>query len=395
MKSVVCTLALLLLAPPLGAQAGVDQQIRRNQARLDSIRQERAEWENQLNRLRGRERSITSELTNIERQRLATTRLMTELDRQRHELNAQLDTITTDLLVAEDALSEKRATQQARIVEIYKRGRLWGVQVLLSAESFADLLSRYKYLYLVSRRDQALVTEVEELRDRIAAERRNLALVQRELDTNRGAREQELNRYRQLERDRQRTLGQTRTNAERAQAQLTALELAERETNSMLADLERRRREAIAAGRPTLTPTVTADSRGRLPWPADGPLAYRFGRAPGPTGTTIRYDGVGIRLAPGSPVRAVAEGQVALARPTGTYGPTIWIDHGGGYYTGYLYLSTLAVEAGQAVSQGQVIGTSGGQATDEGPHIEFQIRLTGAPGQPQAANPLDWLVRRP
>ncbi|MEX0690485.1 MAG: peptidoglycan DD-metalloendopeptidase family protein [Gemmatimonadales bacterium] len=395
MKSVVCSLALLLLAPTLGAQAGVDQQIRRNQARLDSIRMERAEWENQLNRLRGRERSITSELTNIERQRLATTRLMTELDRQRHELNAQLDTITTDLLVAEDALSEKRATQQARIVEIYKRGRLWGVQVLLSAESFADLLSRYKYLYLVSRRDQALVTEVEELRDRIAAERRNLALVQRELDTNRGAREQELNRYRQLERDRQRTLGQTRTSAERAQAQLSALAAAEAEVNDLLAELERRRREALASGRATLTPTISGDSRGRLPWPAEGPLAYRFGPAPGPTGTTIRYLGIGIRVSPGTAVQSVAEGRVIVAGPFGTFGPSVMIEHGGGYYTLYLYLSSVSVTPDQMVVQGQPIGRSGGQATEEGPHIEFQIRQTIGQGQPQAVNPLDWLVRRP
>ena len=386
--------ALALVAIPLAAQGGVDQQIRRNQERLDSIRRERSELENELTQLRGRVRNISSEITNLERQRLATTRLMSELDRQRAGLGAQLDTITLDLLVAEDALAEKRATQQARIVEIYKRGPLWGVQVLLSAESVADLLSRYKYLYLLSRRDQALVAEVQELRDRIGRERRNLSVVQREVDQNRTARGDEIVRYQRLEQERQRTLRQTRSNAERAQARIAALQAAETGINDVLADLERRRREALATGRVALTPTITTASRGRLPWPAAGPIAYQFGPAPGPSGTTIRYHGIGIRLTPGTNVHAVADGQVVVAGLFGTYGPSVWIEHGGGFYTLYLYLSEVSVTPNQVVRQGQVIGRSGGQATEEGAHIQFQIRQTLGQGQPQAVNPLDWLISR-
>jgi len=69
--------------------------------------------------------------------------------------------VTTDLVVAEDALAEKRAILHHRLAEIHKRGPLFAVQVLLAAESFGDLISRYKYLYLISRQDRQLVFDVE------------------------------------------------------------------------------------------------------------------------------------------------------------------------------------------------------------------------------------------
>ncbi len=390
------SLAVLLAgtAPPSYAQIPVDRQIRENQARLDSIRRERNELQTERERLRGRVRTLADELGNLERQRNATGRLVNEMDRQTAALSARLDTITLDLLIAEDALAEKRAVRERRIVEIYKRGPLWDFQVLLAAESFGDLLARYKYLYLVSRQDQTLVTEVEQLRNRIARERRDLAAVRAELERNRQARGEEFERFVRLERERQLSLQQARRTEARTAQRLTALEADEQRLNDLLNDLERRRREAIAAGRaPVIDATITSSSMGRLQWPADGPVLYRFGRAPGPGNTVIRYDGLGIRAPVGTPVRAVADGYVSIAASFGTYGLSVILDHGGGFYTLYLYLSQLNVAAGTRVQAGATVGLSGGQASDHGPHVEFQIRQTQG-GASIPLDPMNWLAPR-
>jgi septal ring factor EnvC (AmiA/AmiB activator) len=384
--------AVLVLAPQVRAQTPIERQIRENQARLDSIRRERAEIQGELDRLRGRERTLASEISNLERQKSATTRLVNELDRQLATLNTQLDSVTLDLLIAEDALAEKRAVRERRIVEVYKRGKLWIFQVLLAAESFGDLLSRYKYLHLVSRQDQALVTEVQVLRDRIAAERRQVALVQGSVARNRREREQELDRFETLEQQRLRNLRQTRVTAERATERLSTLERDERQINTLITTLERRRREAVAAGRPSFPATITEASIGSLEWPARGEVLYRFGRSPGPRGTVVRRDGLGIKVAAGTDVRAVAGGEVVVAGPMGTYGPTVMIDHGGGFYTLYLYLSIVSVLPDQQVAGGTIVGRSGGQGTDEGPHFEFQIRqVPEGRSQPLPLDPMNWL----
>jgi len=389
-------LAVALFAPTAGlvAQVPIERQIRDNQARLDSIRQERDQLERELNRLRGRERNLSTELVNLDRQKNATARLVNEIDRQLSQLGTQLDSITFEMLLTEDALAEKRAVRERRIVEVYKRGPLWGFQVLLAAESFGGLLSRYKYLHLISRRDQALVSEVAVLRDRIAKERSQVARVQTQVVRNRSDREQEIDRFETLERERLRNLQQTQRSAARTQEQLSELDRAEQRINSLIATLERRRREAVAAGR-SFPATITEESIGTLEWPAVGEVLYRFGRAAGPRGTVVRRDGLGIKVAVGTDVRAVAGGEVVVAGPMGTYGPMVMLDHGGGFYTLYVYLSAVTVIANQQVAGGDVIGRSGGQGSEEGPHFEFQIRQVPDRGsQPLPLDPLNWLKPR-
>ena len=60
-------------------------------------------------------------------------------------------------------------------------------------------------------------------------------------------------------------------------------------------------------------------------------------------------------------------------------------------YTLYLYLDQVNVTEGRTVSQAQSIGTVGGAETPEGPHLEFQVRITLGGGTPQAVDPAQWL----
>ncbi|HEX5727129.1 MAG TPA: peptidoglycan DD-metalloendopeptidase family protein, partial [Longimicrobiaceae bacterium] len=131
---------------------------------------------------------------------------------------------------------------------------------------------------------------------------------------------------------------------------------------------------------------TTADV-GNLNWPVGGRLLYRFGRQQQPNGTTIRWNGIGIGAAAGTPVRAVEAGTVEMAAPFEGYGPTVVVSHGGGYYSLYLYLKDVSVAQGQQVAKGQQVGTVGGERTPEGAHIEFQIRAPGG----EAVDPLGWL----
>lgn len=365
----------------------IERQIRTNTQRLEEIRRERDQLEAELGRLRGRARTLAAELANIERQRGATHRLINEIDRQIGSLAAALDTVSLDLALSQDAHAEKLAVLERRLVDIYKRGPLWPFQALLAAESFGQLVSRYKYLYLVSQQDQALARSVEHLRDRVADQRRQLLALRAELGNRRQDRARELERYAQLERQRQRSLAQTRGSERNTAARLDSLTRDEQRLNDLIASLERARRSATVAAGPA---SITPDDLGKLPWPADGEILYRFGPHQLPNRTTVRYQGVGIKLPVGTPVRTVAGGAVEFAGPLGTYGLTVILNHGGSFSTLYLYLSRISVTKGQRVQAGEIVGHSGGAATSEGPHIEFQIR--GESGI--TLDPLNWLRNR-
>ena len=137
--------------------------------------------------------------------------------------------------------------------------------------------------------------------------------------------------------------------------------------------------------------SITTADIGKLDWPVDGTIVYHFGRDTLPSGGIIRWNGIGIAAPVGTPVKAVEAGKVRLVGQFGTYGLTIVLEHGNGYYSLYTHLQTAGVKLGSDRGQGQTsIGTVGGENSDYGPHLHFEIR-----GENQIAlDPTDWLRKR-
>ena len=160
-------LALATIAPaPLHAQ-NPQPDLESSRKRLEDIRAERDRLRREQQQLESQVRDAGAELRNIERQREVTNRLVNELERQMRGLGDQLLSSSQQLALAQDNLADRRAVLDRRLVEIYKRGPLYTFQVLLTAESFGDLLSRYKYLYLQNRQDRSLVEDIARLGNRI------------------------------------------------------------------------------------------------------------------------------------------------------------------------------------------------------------------------------------
>jgi septal ring factor EnvC (AmiA/AmiB activator) len=377
-----------LTALPLHAQGNDIDESRR---RLQEIRRERDRLQEQQQRLQGQVHDVHDELSILERQRVSTQRIVGEIERQIGGLSSQLDRSSAELILAEDNLAERRAVLERRLVDIYKRGPLYTFQALMAAESFGDLLSRYKYLYLTSQQDRALVVDVEKLRNRVVHQRNDLLDVRKQLDRTREEREAEFSKYTDLARERARRLQTLQRSAQNTERRLNELQKDEARLNGLLAALERARREEAARGivRGTIPGpgSITTADLGKLDWPVEGKIIYQFGTAPGPNNTRIPWHGIGIAAPAGTPVRAIAGGTVSLAGPLGTYLFSVLLDHGGGYYSFYGSLSEAAVAKGERVAKGQVIGHVGGESSDRGPHLHFEMRGQGG----LALDPVNWL----
>lgn len=119
----------------------------------------------------------------------------------------------------------------------------------------------------------------------------------------------------------------------------------------------------------------------RFIYPADGPITQGFGANPafyaqyGQQG----HNGLDIGVPVGTPIHAATAGTVQfegwgqhnswMGVPAGI---CVILNHGD-IRTGYAHMNGTVVNAGQAVSQGQLLGYSGSSGAATGPHCHFEF----------------------
>ena len=112
--------------------------------------------------------------------------------------------------------------------------------------------------------------------------------------------------------------------------------------------------------------------------PVGGQITSGFGpRAMG------LHDGIDFGVPEGTPVAAAASGTVTrVDSQHGGYGNWVEVRHADGITTRYAHLSSIGVQPGQTVAQGDTIGLSGNTGKSTGPHLHFEVRRDGRPVDP-------------
>ncbi len=124
--------------------------------------------------------------------------------------------------------------------------------------------------------------------------------------------------------------------------------------------------------------TPVREWSGTFTAPADAAISDVFGSQRIFNGkTSSPHLGLDFRVPSGTPVTAMNDGTVLLARPLYFEGNFVVIDHGQGLLTLYLHLSEFKVKEGDQVKRGQEIGLSGGTGRATGPHLHVAVRWQG------------------
>ncbi len=398
--AVPLSLGALLLTPratdaqqqPPPPPQSASERLKSQKDELEKIRQERTDLQRRMHELQSTVHDLSEERTNIERQADATARAVHTLDKQLSALADEENDATANLIRAQDELAIKRAVLRNRVREIYKRGALYSVEAMLSAQSFGELVARYKYLHLVAQRDRALVSRVEALGQQIGNQRQTLLTLRNDVESSRQQKADEEKQLRSLDEKRARSLAEAQAKERQTESRLAQIAKDEARLGNVIAALEvdRKRSESRGGNAAPSNSTLKTADFGRLDWPVEGNIIYQFGRLVNPNNTTTRWNGIGIAAAEGTPVKAVAAGTVALIDESfGTYGRTVVIQHGGNDYSIYSSLGKISVTKGTKITKGQTIGTVGKSDPDMEPHLHFEMR----PGQ-RAVDPLEWLRSR-
>lgn len=127
------------------------------------------------------------------------------------------------------------------------------------------------------------------------------------------------------------------------------------------------------------TGSGNVQSLGGLLWPTtSSSITSWFGyrNDTGGVGSTY-HQGLDIGAGYGEPIYAAADGQVEIAGGYGGYGNAVKLANGDGIETLYGHMSAVAVNAGDVVTKGQVIGYVGSTGNSTGPHLHFSVLVNG------------------
>jgi murein DD-endopeptidase MepM/ murein hydrolase activator NlpD len=139
------------------------------------------------------------------------------------------------------------------------------------------------------------------------------------------------------------------------------------------------------------TQSVEPVSSGLLT-PVNAPVTSGFGMRVHPILRFARmHRGLDYGAPSGTPIVAVADGQVVKAGWAGGYGRQVRIAHGDGLLTSYSHMSRIVAGEGGIVRRGELIGYVGSSGLSTGPHLHYEVWKNGVAVNPAGIT----LVSRP
>ena len=433
-----CILVLSLIPPASAASSSeirnqinaLKNQKNQIQQEMEALQSQYEETEDEIANIVGQKNLIDQEIgllyaqiTNINAQITAFNLLIADKQDELEEAQTRFD-----------ELSEKN---KERIRAMEEEGSLSYWAVLFKASSFADLLDRLNMVEEIAASDQRRLNELGKAAEEVAAARNALEAEKADLEETK----KELDAANaELEAKREEADQLLTEMIARSQELEQLYEGFELEEEALMAEIARKEQEYNEAKHqewldymatyttvppettapPTTAPPTTApttepsetegeeedsgsdknDSGSSNSGSSSGnntgsntgasttvtwlrPCSYimvssPFGRRESPTaGASTYHQGIDLAAPAGTPIYATRTGVVTIATYSNSAGWYVSINHGDGYSSIYMHMTSYVVSSGQAVSAGQLIGYVGSTGISTGPHLHFGIAKNG------------------
>ena len=388
-----CALLVLataaLVAPAFGQsdrdkKRVLDARIDVLQGRIDAAREREGALTAQIESVTAKINALEDDVQRAERKLDSLESILALHQAKLDRLNALYALQTRKLIFLQDQHKIAQERLNRRVIEIYTSEPTEPLTVVLSADSFGDMLDQLEYLNDIGEQDDRIAREVagakvamQETRNATRKTRKRVAETTRAVAARtleqRAVRDRLAWSQRELataRRDKQTVLDKTTATKEEYLHEVEGL-LAQSAT--LAAQIQAAQSAAAAAS--VSTPQVVSSSG--FIWPVHGVVTSGFGWRWG-----RMHEGIDIAVSSGTPVVSAASGTVIVAGWMGGYGNLVVVDHGNGIATAYGHNNAITVGVGQGVAQGQLIAYSGNTGHSTGPHVHFEVRVNGGAVDP-------------
>ena len=385
----VAILGSLYATASIGAgRESLSDKIEKERKTLDQLKDQIEEKRKQADEAGKKRDSVLQGLQSLDERLVEYRQAHQDISRKLRKKDQEIETLTQQMSILQDRIDERRDAILARLRIQYMEGRLGHWKTLLASDSYGDFQRRLQYLSAVSERDYALMgtfrADVDQMRQ--AERQREIARVG--MLAYKQSTEKHVTDIKSLKKQKRIYLTNITHEKESYERALQELERSASRVDSLLRELENRRRAAMV--RPPVAGSLPRGLKGLLPWPAEGNIVTFFGRQKHPTfNTYVQRKGIEIRTPEGSAIHAVMPGTVVYADWLKGYGLVIIIDHANGFFSLYAHASKILTVVGAQVTAGQAIGETGDTGMTGENTLYFELREGADP-----VDPLQWLSKR-
>ncbi|MGI6025691.1 MAG: murein hydrolase activator EnvC family protein [Candidatus Scatomorpha sp.] len=398
--SIVCIILafLMMLTLVVSVMGSLGALAAGGQDQIDALEQQKSELQSQQASIQTNIDDLVAQQADVIDQKAAMDE-KNELARQEIELiNEQIDVYTGLIEDKAEELEKAEAAEQAqydlyckRVRAMEEEGSYTYLDILFQCRSLSDVLSAIDMISEIMDSDKRLFEEykaaretTEQVKAEYEATLEQLGEKQETLEAEKADLEEQIAAAVEVINKLQDDIDAAKAEYAKAAAAEAA---AQASINAIIAQMqaeEEAARQKAAQNNQQYTGTgSTATGTYIWPCPSSTYVTSAFGMREHPLfGDERPHSGIDIAGSAGSEVLAADSGTVAVATYSSSYGNYVTIYHSNGDYTLYAHMSSLAVSAGQSVTQGDVIGYVGSTGWATGPHLHFEIRVNGSTVDP-------------
>lgn len=341
------------------------QDTRAQEEKKARLEREIAIIDRQLAENASKSNSLLSDLTLVRKKISNRKALVTEADRRIRQYSDSIYLAQREINRLQARVDTLTAHYSRLVLSAYKNrdARVW-YMYMFASDNLGQAFRRFGYFKNLSSHMKKEAQDIREMQAELVQKKERMAVLKSEAESLKAERVKELDRLRADEAKADKVVKSLQKDRKKYQKQLQD---KKREVNALNREIASIIAQSMKKDDPKKKKTEVdvkldaefAKNKGRLPWPADGPVVNRFGKQYHPVYRNLELppnNGFDVALSKGTLVKSVFDGVVTQVLVMPGFNHCVMVKHGN-YFTLYCNMKDLLVKEGDKVKTGQELGT--------------------------------------
>ena len=384
---------MLVLCPVVVGYAQDTKAYEEKKARLE---REIAIIDKQLAENASQSSSMLSDLTLIRKNISNRKSLVNEADRRVRQYSDSIYLAQREINRLQARIDTLTSHYAKLVRSAYKNrdARVW-YMYMLASDNLGQAFRRFGYFRNLSSQMKSEAKDIRVMQEELEGKKQRLTAMKAEAEALKAERVKELEKLKKDEAKADSVVKKLQKDKKKYQNQLAS---KKKEVNALNRQIAKLIEEAMKADDPKKQKSSSKKSapvdmkldgefsknKGKLPWPADGPVVGTFGKHYHPVYKNLELpanNGIDVALAKGSDVKTVFDGTVTQVITMPGYNQCVLVQHGN-YFTLYCKMKSVSVKVGEKVKTGQKLGTI--DTINGQTQLHFEVWKGSTPQNPES-----------